>query len=149
MTQVFETIGSGAARRNARGELRATQRILLSDNVYIEVLTCKRYGGNLVTTARVWQWEGDNASYATTMMFQDWSETLITNRVRCTAKAVEQQQAQGLVMAQDRALAVYNQYVSSGVIQIPVEQSLAAQVKNGGGDAWVAAAKSGQIMRIM
>lgn len=147
MTQVFETIGSGAARRNMNGDLAARQRILLSEGVYIEVLTCKRYGGNLVTTARVWQVQPDG--HPTTVMFQDYSETLITNRVRCTAKAVEQQQAQGLPMAQAKAQEVYNQYVSNGAIQIPVEQSLAAQVKNGGGDAWVAAAKSGQIMRIM
>lgn len=147
MTQVFETIGSAAARRNMNGDLAVRQRIMLSNSVYIEVLTCKRYGGNLVTTARVWTINPDG--HSSTVMFQDYSETLITNRVRCTAKAVEQQQAQGLVMAQDRALAVYNQYVSNGAIQIPVEQSLAAQVQNGGGDAWVAAAKSGQIMRIM
>jgi len=52
-------------------------------------------------------------------------------------------------MAQDLALSVYNQYVSSGEIQFPVEQSLAALVKDGSGDAWVEAAKSGQVMRIM
>jgi hypothetical protein len=149
MTQQFQVIGSSNARRNMRGDLQAMQRILLSERLYIEVLTCKRYGGNLVTTARVWQYEGYDVGFATTVMFQDWSQQLISNRVRCTIKAIEQQQAEGLAMAQDLALGVYNQYVSAGKINIPVEQSLASQVANGGGDAWVAAAKSGQIMRIM
>lgn len=147
MTQQFQVIGSSNARRNMRGDLAARQRIMLSESIYIEVLTCKRYGGNLVTNARVWTIEADG--HASTMMCQDWSQQLISNRVRCTIKAVEQQQAEGLAMAQDLALGVYNQYVSAGKINIPVEQSLASQVANGGGDAWVAAAKSGQIMRIM
>jgi hypothetical protein len=146
MKDLFPIEGNGAVVRDMRGDLKAAQRIMLSDSVYLEVLTRKGFSGRLVTAARVWIIENGNA---TTRMYQDYSKTLLTREKRATAKAIEAQQADGLVMAQDLALSVYNQYVSSGEIQIPVEQSLAAQVQDGGGDAWVEAAKSGQVMRIM
>lgn len=147
MTKAFQVTGSGAVVRNMRGDLSATQRIMLSESAYLEVLTAKRYGGALITSA--YFFTIDDKGYSSTMPMQDYSKTLIAKRVRCTAKAVATQQAEGLAMALLEAQGVYNQYVSKGVIQIPVEQSLATQVANGGGDAWVAAAKSGQIMRIM
>ena len=146
MKDLFPIEGNGAVVRNMRGELRVAQRIMLSESVYLEVLTCKNFSKKLVTAARVWIIENGNA---TTRMYQDYSKTLLTREKRATAKAIEAQQADGLAMAQDLALSVYNQYVSSGEIQIPVEQSLAALVKDGSGDAWVEAAKSGQVMRIM
>jgi len=146
MKELFPIEGNGAVVRNMRGELSVAQRIMLSESVYLEVLTCKNFSKKLVTTARVWIIENGNA---TTRMYQDYSNILLTRDTRATAKAIDAQQAVGLVMAQELALSVYNQYVSSGEIQIPVEQSLAALVKDGSGDAWVEAAKSGQVMRIM
>lgn len=146
MQDLFPIEGNGAVVRNMRGELKVAQRIMLSESVYLEVLTCKNFSKKLVTTARVWIIENGTAS---TRMYQDYSKILLTRDTRATAKAIDAQQAAGLVMAQELALSVYNQYVSSGEIQIPVEQSLATQVQNGGGDAWVEAAKSGQVMRIM
>ena len=146
MKDLFPIEGNGAVVRNMRGELSVAQRIMLSESVYLEVLTCKNFSKKLVTTARVWIIENGNA---TTRMYQDYSNILLTRDTRATAKAIDAQQAVGLVMAQELALSVYNQYVSSGEIQIPVEQSLAALVKDGSGDAWVEAAKSGQVMRIM
>lgn len=146
MKDLFTIEGNGAVVRNMRGELSVAQRIMLSESVYLEVLTCKNFSKKLVTTARVWIIENGNA---TTRMYQDYSNILLTRDTRATAKAIDAQQAVGLVMAQELALSVYNQYVSSGEIQIPVEQSLAALVKDGSGDAWVEAAKSGQVMRIM
>ena len=146
MENLFPIKGNGAVVRSMRGDLKAAQRIMLSESVYLEVLTCKNFSKKLVTTARVWIIENGTA---TTRMYQDYSKILLTRDTRATAKAIDAQQAVGLVMAQELALSVYNQYVSSGEIQIPVEQSLATQVQDGGGDAWVEAAKSGQIMRIM
>ena len=146
MKDLFTIEGNGAVVRNMRGELSVAQRIMLSESVYLEVLTCKNFSKKLVTTARVWIIENGTA---TTRMYQDYSNILLTRDTRATAKAIDAQQAVGLVMAQELALSVYNQYVSSGEIQIPVEQSLAALVKDGSGDAWVEAAKSGQVMRIM
>ena len=142
----FQVTGSPKAYRNAYG-LCVDQYIPLGGGYVINVTTMKRYGGALATTAKVERRLSDETSVFEP--FSDWSKTYISTRVRCTAKAVENQAAEGLAMALADALDVYNLYVSGGKINIPVEQSLASQVANGGGDAWVAAARSGQIMRIM
>jgi hypothetical protein len=142
----FQVTGSPKAYRNAYG-LCVDQYITLGGGYVINVTTMKRYGGALATTANVERRLSDDAYI--TEPFSDWSKTYISTRVRCTAKAVEAQAAEGLAMALADAQAVYNQYVSAGKIDIPAEDSLLNQVAAGGGDAWVAAAKSGQIMRIM
>lgn len=142
----FQVTGSPKAYRNAYG-LCVDQFIELGNGYVINVTTMKRYDGLLTTTANV---ERRMSDYAyVTDPFGDWRRTYISTKVRCTAKAIEAQAAEGLAMALADALGVYNQYVTAGKIDIPVEQSLAAQVKDGNGDAWVAAAKSGQVMRIM
>ena len=146
MTQQFQVTGSPRAYRNAYG-LAVDQYIALGDGYFINVVTMKRWDGMLTTTASVQRALGDGA-YVTDP-FSDWKTCYISQRVRCTAKAVEAQAAEGLAMALLGAQDGYNRYVSAGKINIPVEQSLASQVANGGGDAWVAAARSGQIMRIM
>jgi len=142
----FQVTGSPKAYRNAYG-LCVDQYIPLGGGYVINVTTMKRYSGALATTAKVERRLSDDAYV--TEPFNDWSKTYISTRVRCTAKAVEAQAAEGLAMALADAQAVYNQYVSAGKIDIPVEDSLLNQVAAGGGDAWVAAARSGQIMRIM
>lgn len=159
----FQVTGSPKAYRNPYG-LCVDQFIELGSNGYvINVCTMKRCDGLLTTTANVQQrdtnWlnreEGTGPGFPVirgvyvTDPFGDWRRTYISTKVRCTAKAVEAQAAEGLAMALADAMGVYNQYVTAGKIDIPVEQSLAAQVKDGNGDAWVAAAESGQVMRIM
>ena len=89
----FQVTGSPKAYRNAYG-LCVDQYIPLGGGYVINVTTMKRYGGALATTAKVERRLSDETSVFEP--FSDWSKTYISTRVRCTAKAVEAQAAEGL-----------------------------------------------------
>jgi hypothetical protein len=68
----------------------------LGENKAVVILTMKRYGGALTTSAQVATVEGYRFTFE---MFGDYRENLIVNRApRVTEKAVKEQQATALQM---------------------------------------------------
>lgn len=68
----------------------------LGEGKAVVILTMKRYGGALTTSAQVVEVKNDFMTFA---MFGDYRENLIVNRApRVTEKAVKEQQATALQM---------------------------------------------------
>jgi hypothetical protein len=65
----------------------------LPDNRFAKITTMKRHGGNLATTITVGTSNGD---FFSTVMFQDYNKTLISEKVRVTEKAVKNQHQKAL-----------------------------------------------------
>lgn len=60
----------------------------LPDNRFLKITTMKRSSGNLATTATVGKSSGNSFSF---VVFQDFTKTLVNEKVRVTEKAVKNQ----------------------------------------------------------
>lgn len=83
-----------AVRKNMHDEWEVIDEIELPNNRVLRINTSRRSSGLLNTTATVGRHEGGFFSF---MMFQDYSKTIKSAKVRCTQKAVEQQHAAAML----------------------------------------------------
>ena len=82
------------ARKNMHNEWEVVDEIDLPDDRVLRIYTSRRSSGFLSTTATVGRLEGGFFSF---MMFQDYSKTVSSEKVRCTQKTVEAHHAAAMV----------------------------------------------------
>jgi len=98
--------------KDTHNNWKAADTIRLVANRVLEITTHKVYDGTVVTTASVHIIE--DSGFMTHRVYNDFSQRLMTTRVRCTEKAVAAQHAEAMTKKHEILEAVTAWYAAKG-----------------------------------
>jgi len=101
-------------RKDAHYGWTVTTYFDFRDNMRIKVLTMKRHGGNLVTTASAMRQDGAFESH---MVYADFSKNILSERVRVTEKAALDQHNRVISMRDEIIAMAVQHYEAKGEMQ--------------------------------
>jgi hypothetical protein len=98
-------------RKDIRNNWEARDHIKLAGEWELQITTIKTSDGSLVTRASVHQKDGN---FVTHRMFHDFSQRLMTAKVRCTEKNVAEQHAGAMTKREEILEAIVAWYAAKG-----------------------------------